>query len=100
LFIAFIFALSIIAFSNEELNNLMDKLNKNTNYEYKGYEEQNSRFLDNESRRNIYKTWLDSKLSREEDRKLYNACSKALAICEATARYSDPNQESERLKQH
>ncbi len=53
-------------------------------YEYKRHREQNSRYLDNESRRNIYKVWLKEEL-REQNRKLHNACSKALAIYEATA---------------
>lgn len=85
--------LSIIAFSAEELEDLINKLNNNTNYEYKEDTNQNSRYLDNESRRNIYKVWLKEEL-RGKNRKLYNACSKALAICEATAEA----EESERLK--
>ena len=89
--------LTIIAFSEEELDNLINKLNNNTDYEYKQHSEQNSRYLDNESRRNIYKAWLETE-SRGQNRKLYNACSKALAICEAAARFPDEGQEPERLK--
>lgn len=48
--------LSIIAFSEEELNDLINKLNKIKGCEYRGTTNQNSRFLDNESRRNTYKS--------------------------------------------
>lgn len=89
--------LSITAFNEEELNDLINKLNKIEGYEYRGTTNQNSRFLDNESRRNTYKSWLNPQLYRE-NRKLYNACSKALAISEAAARYPEANRESERIE--
>lgn len=89
--------LSIIAFSEEELNDLINKLNKIKGYEYRGTTNQNSKFLDNESRRNTYKSWLNPQLYRE-NRKLYNACSKALAISEAAARYPEASRESERIE--
>ena len=69
-----------------KINKLKDK------YEYKETNSQNSRYLDNESRRNIYKTWLNSEKGKQ-DRSLYNACSKALAICEAAARYPEEVEE-------
>ena len=34
----------------------------------------------------------------KQDRSLYNACSKALAICEAAARYPEEVKESERFE--
>lgn len=89
--------LSIIAFSAEELENLINKLNNNTNYEYKQDTEQNSRYLDNESRRNLYKAWLTKEL-REQNRGLYYACSKALAICEAAGKYEREDQERQRIE--
>ncbi|GEM_PF-2593726 len=61
--------------------NIIDKLKDI--FEYKEYNAQNSRYLDNESRRNIYKTWLNSE---------------ALAICEAAARYPEEVEESERFE--
>lgn len=88
--------LKIIAFSEEELDNLIDKLNKIEGYEYKEHSDQNSRYLDNEGRQNIYKTWLNSKLLRE-NWSLRNACQKALAICEAAAKFSEDNQEKQRI---
>lgn len=87
--------LSVICFSQEEVINIIDKLKGK--YEYKETNLQNSRYLDNESRRNIYKTWLNSEVGKQ-NRSLYNACSKALAICEAAARYPNEVEESKRLE--
>ena len=87
--------LSVICFSQEEVANVIDKLKGK--YDYKETNLQNSRYLDNESRRNIYKTWLNSEVGKQ-NRSLYNACFKALAICEAAARYSDEVEESKRLE--
>jgi len=87
--------LAITCFSQEEVDNIFNKLKDK--YEYKGYSFQNSRYLDNESRRNLYKTWLKTK-SNTQDRSLYNACSKALAICEAAARYPEEVKETERFE--
>ena len=83
--------ISIIAFSKEELKTIGEKF-KNTNYKYEKARKQNSRYLDNGSRQNLYRTWLGSKLG-VQNRSLYNACSKALAICEATEKV----EESQRL---
>ena len=76
--------LSIIGFSEEEVQEIINKLKDR--YEYKEHNPQNSRYLDNEYRRNAYKSWLNSERGKQ-NRKLYNACSKALAICEAAAPY-------------
>ena len=89
--------LSVTCFSQEEVNNIIDKLKGK--YDYKETNLQNSRYLDNESRRNIYKTWLNSEMGKQ-NRSLYNACSKALAICEAAARYPEEVEESKRLRDH
>ena len=86
--------LSVTCFSQEKVNNIIDKLKGK--YEYKETNLQNSRYLDNEYRRNIYKTWLNSEVGKQ-NRSLYNACSKALAICEAAARYPEEVEESKRL---
>ena len=51
--------LAITCFSQEEVYNITNKLKDK--YEYKEYNAQNSRYLDNESRRNLYKTWLKTK---------------------------------------
>ncbi len=80
--------LAITCFSQEEVYNITNKLKDK--YEYKEYNAQNSRYLDNESRRNLYKTWLKTK-SNTQDRSLYNACSKALAICEAAGYTEEVN---------
>lgn len=76
--------LSIIGFSEEEVQEIINKLKDR--YEYKEHNPQNSRYLDNEYRRNAYKSWLNSERGKQ-NRKLYNACSKALAICEAATPY-------------
>ena len=81
--------ISVIAFSKDEARRIIDKF-KTTNYGFKGYKEQNSRYLDNRNRQDTYRSWLNSKEAKS-NRSLYNACSKALAICEATAEI-DENQ--------
>ena len=89
--------LSIIGFSEAEVHDLIKQLT-NSKYEYKGHKSQNSRYLDNEHRRDAYRSWLNSKGHDPRSRQLNNACSKALAICEAAARFPEESQESERLK--
>lgn len=79
--------LDITAFSEGETKEIINKL-KNTDYEFEEYNGQNSRYLDNEYRRNAYRSWLNSKRG-EQNRKLNNACQKALAICDAAAQYPD-----------
>ena len=79
--------LDIIAFGEEETQEIINKL-KDTEYEFKEYNGQNSRYLDNEYRRNAYQRWLDSERGKQ-NRQLNNACQKALAICEAAAQYPD-----------
>ena len=69
--------ISITAFSKEEARRIIDKF-KTTNYGFKGYKEQNSRYLDNRNRQDTYRSWLNSK-EGQQNRSLYNACSKALA---------------------
>lgn len=88
--------LSITAFSETEAIEISNKL-KNTNYEQREINLQNSRYLDNERRRALYRTWI-SQNRGTQNRQLNNACSKALAICEAAARFPEETQESERLK--
>ena len=88
--------LSITAFSEDEVIKIVNAL-KNSNYEYKERNFQNSRYLENSDRRAIYEAWLASN-DREQNRKLSNACSKALAICEAAEEYSRDDQESERIE--
>ena len=87
--------LSITACSEAEVIEISNKL-KNTNYEQREINLQNSRYLDNERRRTLYQTWISQ--NRGQNRQLDNACSKALAICEAAARFPESSQESERLK--
>ena len=87
--------LSIMAFSQEEYEDIVNKL-ENTDYEFKEFNLQNSRYLDNESRRNTYEVWNNSERGKQ-NRQLSNACSKALAICEAAAKFPEANQEAERL---
>lgn len=84
--------ISITAFSKDEALEIIDKFNKNTSYGFKEYNEQNSRYLDNRNRQDTYRLWLNSQKGKQ-NRRLYNACSKALAICEATEKV----EESQRL---
>ena len=84
----------------QEINNI--KSLKEYGYEFKEDNRQNSRYLDNESRQNIYREYLESgegkRISKriaeglpqgQQERQRYNACSKALAICEAAAKFPD-----------
>lgn len=87
--------LSIMAFSNEDMDIILTKLN-NTQYEIKEFNRQNSRYLDNESRRSLYEAWISSERG-QQNRSLYNACLKAIAVCEAAAKFPGENQETERL---
>lgn len=105
--------LSITAFSEDEVKDVINKL-KNTGYEFKQRQQQNSRYLDNAARQDLYRQFLvqqgehrqasegtrnqSSSQVGQQNRQLDNACSKALAICEAAARFPEENQESERLK--
>lgn len=84
--------ISITAFSKDEALEIIDKFSKNTSYGFKEYNEQNSRYLDNRNRQDTYRLWLNSQ-EGQQNRSLYNACSKALAICEATEKV----EESQRL---
>ncbi len=77
--------LTITTFSEDETNEVINKL-KDTEYDYKEHNAQNSRYLDNEYRRNAYQSWLNSKRG-QQNRSLYNACSKALSIAEAAAEF-------------
>lgn len=87
----------ITAFSKDELNNYIVNLNSKTNYKYEKDREQNSRYLDGQYRRDIYKEWLDPKSGLQSSRpELYNACAKALAICEAASQYDDTSEEVRR----
>ena len=84
--------ISITAFSKDEALEIIDKFSKNTSYGFKEYNEQNSRYLDNRNRQDTYRLWLNSQEGKQ-NRSLYNACSKALTICEATEKV----EESQRL---
>ena len=80
--------ITITTFSEEETNEVINKL-KDTEYGYKGHKAQNSRYLDNEHRGNAYQRWLNAEGHNTQNRQLSDACSKALAICEAAARFPD-----------
>ena len=67
-----------------------------TGYEYKKTNLKDSRYLDNESRRNLYETWLNSEMGQQGG-KLHNAISKALAISNAAARFGKTGLELERI---
>ncbi|MCQ2078118.1 MAG: hypothetical protein MJZ20_14015 [Bacteroidaceae bacterium] len=49
-------------------------------YKFREQNSQNSRNLGNESRQKIYRSWMSN---GPQNRKLYKACEKALAVCEA-----------------
>ena len=88
--------LDITAFSEEETQEIINKL-KDTDYEFKEFNGQNSRYLDNEYRRNAYQSWINSERGKQ-NRQLYNACQKALAICDAAAKFPNEEQEAERIQ--
>ena len=88
--------LTIIAFSKEQSAEIVKYL-KEKKYEHKQTKLQNSRYLENGDRRNIYKSWLETHVG-ESNRLLDNACRKADFICEAAAKFSRKDQEAERIK--
>jgi hypothetical protein len=97
--------LTITAFSEVDTINIVDRINKineknDKKYEYRKEETQfqNSRYLDNDRRRALYQTWLASPRGKE-NRQCYNACSKALAICEAAAKFPDVKDKEKHLEE-
>lgn len=75
--------LIIMAFSKDEYTQILTTLTQEKyGYKYKESNSQNSRYLDTGSRRDTYKAWLNSEMG-QQNRSLYNACSKALEICNA-----------------
>jgi hypothetical protein len=71
-------SLTSLLFSEEETQEIINKL-KDTDYEFKEFNGQNSRYLDNEYRRNAYQSWINSERGKQE-RQLSNACQ----ICQGT----------------
>ncbi|MCQ2076631.1 MAG: hypothetical protein MJZ20_06325 [Bacteroidaceae bacterium] len=84
----------------KEINNILKLTEENYGYKFREQNSQNSRNLGNESRQKIYRSWMSN---GPQNRKLYKACEKALAICEATAPYYakayDDNATDEEKKQ-
>ncbi len=71
-------------------------------YEFREKREQNSRYLNNAARQELYRQYLESGEGKgiraraaeghpvsTEERQRYNSCQKALAICEAAAQFPD-----------
>lgn len=77
--------------TEKELRNEINNIKKLLDY---GYTEatargQNSRYLDVTARNVIYRSRLHQLGREQSGSELYQACSKALAICEAAAQYPD-----------
>lgn len=82
----------ITAFDEQEVSDLSSSISS-TGYVIEGARALDSRYLDNPSRVDIYRRTLSGNPAPT----LRRACSKALSICQAAARYDSPDEEMERL---
>ena len=88
--------LTITAFSEEEQQDYYNKL-KGTEYEPTEFRYQDSRYLDNRSRQETYRSWLEGRQESNRD-DLRDAVEKALSIAEAASKFQGEGQEQQRLE--